>query len=76
MRKCNWIIQGQQSFGYFHQFGTNFGCNQDGNAVNYTDAIVEDKDGNVLFVPVDSIQFVPDDFCRKEYDEHKNVFGF
>ena len=76
MRKWNWIIQGQQSLGYFHQFGTNFGCNQDGNAVNYTDAIVEDKDGNVLFVPVDSIQFIPDDFCRKEYAEHKNLFGF
>ena len=76
MRKCNWIIQEQQSFGYFHQFGTNFGCKQDGNAVNYTDAIVEDKDGNVLFVPVDSIQFIPDDFCRKEYAEHKNLFGF
>lgn len=76
MRKCNWIVQGQQSFGYFHQFGTNVGFNPDGNGVNYTDAIVEDKSGNVLFVPVDSIQFVPDDFCRKEYDEHKSRFGF
>lgn len=57
MRKCSWTIGEQKTFGYFHEFGLNVGFNSDGYGVNYTEAIVEDENGNVYFVPVDSIQF-------------------
>lgn len=76
MRKCNWTIKGKQTFGYFHQYGLNAGGNPDGYVVNYTEAIVEDKIGNVHFVPVDSIQFIPDDFVNEDFISHKSVYGF
>ena len=76
MRKCSWTIMGKKSFGYFHQYGLNAGGNPDGYVVNYTEAITEDKDGNVYFVPVDSLQFMPDNFSNKDFEEHKSVYGF
>lgn len=76
MRKCNWNDRGIQKFGYFHQFGLNCASDAEGCGVQWTEAIVEDKYGNINNVPPSSIQFVPNDFINKDYEEHKENFGF
>lgn len=74
MRKCSWTIREQKTFGYFHEFGLNIGFNPDG-GVNYTEAIVEDKDGKLYFVPIECIQFLPDDYCNEDFENHNFIFG-
>ena len=76
MRKCNWTVCGIQKFGYFHQFGMNCTSDAEGCGVQWTDAIVEDTQGNIEMVAPAYIQFVPDDFTNKDYHEHKEHFGF
>ena len=76
MRKCNWNDRGIQKFGYFHQFSLNCASDAEGCGVQWTEAIVEDKYGNINNVPPSSIQFVPNDFINKDYEEHKENFGF
>ena len=76
MRKCKWSMNGTQQFGYFHQFGTNCSSDVEGCGVQWTEAIVEDKNGNVLQLQPSSIQFVPDDFMNEDYEKHKMHYGF
>lgn len=76
MRKCNWTVNGIQKFGYFHQFGMNCSSDAEGCGVQWTEAVVEDKQGNIEQVLPSFIQFVPDDFMNKDYEEHKTNFGF
>lgn len=68
MRKCKWTVRENTIFGYFHEFGLNVGFNADGYGVNYTEAIVEDTKGNLDFAPVESIQFLPDDYQNEAYE--------
>jgi hypothetical protein len=76
MRKCKWTVDGIQKFGYFHQFGVNCTSDAEGCGVQWTEAIVEDTQGDIYAMPPSSVQFVPNDFVNKDYDEHKMNFGF
>mgnify|MGYP004682474017 FL=1 len=76
MRKCNWTNGKIQKFGYFNQFGINCSSDAEGCGVQWTDAIVEDVQGNIEMVAPACIQFVPDDFINKDYEDHKECYGF
>lgn len=53
-------------------------CTSDaeGCGVQWTDAIVEDAQGNIEKVAPSCIQFISDDFMNKDYYEHRELFGF
>lgn len=76
MRKCNWTVRGIQKFGYFHQFGINCASDAEGYGIQWTEAIVEDAQGNIEMVIPSCVQFLPDDFTNEDYYEHKEAFGF
>ena len=67
MRKCKWTVREKTTFGYFHQLGLNVGFNPDG-GVNYTEAIVEDTEGNLDFAPVECVQFLPHNYQNEAYE--------
>ena len=75
MRKCKFKLSGKEEFGYFHQFGIDCMESEDGN-IQWTIAIIEDKNGRLHNISFSKVHFVPDDLSRHEYDEHKSLFGW
>ena len=82
LRKCSFYNYSTteskcvQMFGYFHQFCNDDEDRGDNVVLHYTMALCEDECGQVCSVSPNKVQFVPYDFDRKEYDNHKMAFGW